>query len=294
MNKYKSVEVVDFARHYKIVDLFNEDVVYLDDLSFDYEKATTPPIYVNAFTYFFVEQGEVYITVNDKSYILSQNNIAILSPSHLFKINEIKSGTKQRLLFINELLYGQQTFRNKLYYQLLLYKNPIVHLEQNEAKIISQSFDLIVQRLRDKNHYFQKAAIQVAIFGYLLELSNIIRHNEKLINSSGSKSDNTFRIFAESVMKHYKTQHNISFYANKLNMSPQNLSIVIKGITGNTASNFIYERLYHEARILLHHPEMTIQQIADELHFSDQSSFGKFFKKKSGESPTQFRRKHMK
>jgi AraC-like DNA-binding protein len=40
---------------------------------------------------------------------------------------------------------------------------------------------------------------------------------------------------------------------------------------------------------LLRDPEMTIQQIAEELSFADQSSFGKFFKKQTGLSPLKYR-----
>jgi AraC-like DNA-binding protein len=293
MKNYKSIEIIDFAQQYGHVDLFNEDIAYLEELPLDYLMEDSAPIYVNAFFYFFVEEGEINITVNDKGYLLQSNDVVILSPSHLFKVHKMAPGTKYRLLLINELLYGQVTFSNRLYYAFLLYKNPVVRIEEEDAINILQCIDLVVKRLRAKEHYFQKGAIQLAMFSFLLELSNVVRHKKAQMTSSVSKTDNTFKTFAELVMKHYKTEHTISFYAGELNMSPQNLSLIVKGITGNTASDFIYQRLYHEARILLHRPELSIQQIADELHFSDQSAFGKFFKNKSGESPIQFRHKHL-
>jgi AraC-like DNA-binding protein len=42
---------------------------------------------------------------------------------------------------------------------------------------------------------------------------------------------------------------------------------------------------------LLRNPDMTIQQIAVELSFSDQSAFGKFFRKHTGTSPLKYRQK---
>lgn len=47
--------------------------------------------------------------------------------------------------------------------------------------------------------------------------------------------------------------------------------------------------LYSEARNLLALSEFSIQQIATELHFSDQASFSKFFKRWAGISPLEFR-----
>jgi transcriptional regulator GlxA family with amidase domain len=44
-----------------------------------------------------------------------------------------------------------------------------------------------------------------------------------------------------------------------------------------------------EASRLLRDPALTLQQIAEEMSFADQSSFGKFFKKHSGMTPLKYR-----
>ena len=48
--------------------------------------------------------------------------------------------------------------------------------------------------------------------------------------------------------------------------------------------------LYSEACTLLSYSQLSIQEIATVMNFSDQSSFGKFFRKKSGLSPIEFRK----
>ncbi len=56
-------------------------------------------------------------------------------------------------------------------------------------------------------------------------------------------------------------------------------------------SKWIDESLIREAKILLAaHGFTTVQQVADMLHFSDQSTFGKFFKKHMGLSPMEYRK----
>jgi len=47
-----------------------------------------------------------------------------------------------------------------------------------------------------------------------------------------------------------------------------------------------------EAKLLLETPRLTISQIAENLNFSDQSFFGKFFKKQVGLSPSSYRTKN--
>ena len=92
-------------------------------------------------------------------------------------------------------------------------------------------------------------------------------------------------------MQHYRQEHLVSFYAQQLNITPQYLSLIIKRLTGRTPYQFIFERLFCESRALLEHPDLSIKEIAEQLHFSDQSAFGKFFKHRSGISPVDFRKK---
>ena len=46
--------------------------------------------------------------------------------------------------------------------------------------------------------------------------------------------------------------------------------------------------MIQEAKNLLRYSGKNVQQIAYELNFSNQSSFGKYFKNLTGMSPTQF------
>lgn len=87
------------------------------------------------------------------------------------------------------------------------------------------------------------------------------------------------------------TKRNIPFLfmPGQMNITPQYLTSIIKAQTGRTVNNFICEMLYSEARNLLALSEFSIQQIATELHFSDQASFSKFFKRWAGISPLEFR-----
>ena len=67
-----------------------------------------------------------------------------------------------------------------------------------------------------------------------------------------------------------------------------------KSFSGKTVNQWISEALIRESEILLRNPDLTIQQVADMLNFSDQSSFGKFFKKHRDISPLAFKRQFAK
>ena len=47
--------------------------------------------------------------------------------------------------------------------------------------------------------------------------------------------------------------------------------------------------LVTKASVFLRKPELSIQQVADQLGFSDASTFGKFFRRHTGKTPTEYR-----
>ena len=98
-----------------------------------------------------------------------------------------------------------------------------------------------------------------------------------------------YEIFLHLLYRHFRTERQIRFYADKLNVSSPYLSRMIKEISGTTVNDHITSLLYKEICNLLKQSDMTMREIADYLHFSDQSAMSNFFKLRSGMSPLAYR-----
>lgn len=66
----------------------------------------------------------------------------------------------------------------------------------------------------------------------------------------------------------------------------------LKRTRGCTAGSILANLLAREAKVCLRNPDLSVQQVAELLGFSDQSAFGKFFKRECGMSPVQYRKEH--
>ena len=99
-----------------------------------------------------------------------------------------------------------------------------------------------------------------------------------------------FESFLKTVATHYKQQRSVTFYADKLYLTPKYLSCVIKEISGKSAGEWIDEQVILAAKALLKSSNMTIQEISVELNFANQSFFGKYFKQHTGISPKAYRK----
>ncbi len=105
-----------------------------------------------------------------------------------------------------------------------------------------------------------------------------------------SKKDILAENFLALVKSNFKERRGMEFYADKLCLTPKYLSKVIKENTGKSANEWIDNYVILEARALFRSTNMTVQQVSDELNFPNQSFFGKYFKRHTGESPKAYRK----
>ena len=109
-------------------------------------------------------------------------------------------------------------------------------------------------------------------------------------NRSRSNADVLSQEFVKLVKEHFRKERQLKFYADKLCITPRYLSRVVKECTGSSAAEWIELTVVLEARALLKSTNMTVQQISDELNFPSQTFFGKYFKRRVGMSPKEYRR----
>jgi AraC family transcriptional regulator, transcriptional activator of pobA len=91
------------------------------------------------------------------------------------------------------------------------------------------------------------------------------------------------------VDEYYRREHQLGFYAERLGMTVDRLNDHVKRATGVTAGHLIRQRLLTEAKRALVFTTQPIQDIAEELAFSDPSHFARFFRQQTGASPHEFR-----
>ena len=140
-------------------------------------------------------------------------------------------------------------------------------------------------------HAYGKEIIGNLMHAFMLTVLEIIEETTPRQHPA-NRGETLFHDFISLLVDNYREQHYIGYYAGRLSITPTYLSKLIRHQTGKTAGYFINGMLYAEAHRLLIRSDRSIQEISDELCFSDQSAFGKFFKSKAGISPRQFREKY--
>ncbi len=99
----------------------------------------------------------------------------------------------------------------------------------------------------------------------------------------------TFKNFLKILEENFHKPEGVEFYAEKLSMSSRNLNLICHSILQQSVSEIIETRKLIEAKNLLSSTDKSISEIGFELGYNEKAYFTNVFKKKSGQTPSEFR-----
>lgn len=168
--------------------------------------------------------------------------------------------------------------------------SPVWQLQKKDAATVLSLAEQLKQRTETwAIHPFGPELLQHTFYLFLFEMAGLSKIYAQQTNKQLSRKENLLIQFVNLVQQQFKTQRSVQEYAKQLNITPKYLTETVKEISGKNAGDIIDEHVLLEAKLYLDNPQYSIAQIADELNFSDQSIFGKFFKRLTGLSPKEYR-----
>ena len=96
--------------------------------------------------------------------------------------------------------------------------------------------------------------------------------------------------FIYSPYQKFKEERSVTYYAREAGLSTGYFSVTVKEFTGRTPSEWISAITIMNAKLLLTRTNKSIKEIAEELNFPEQFTFGKYFRQYTGISPKNYRK----
>lgn len=280
------------VREMQTVTTYNKGV-YILNIEFFLDKYSNEMVRAGAFFYILVETGTAEFVIDCHSYIIGKGDMLLVAPRMSVKLMKKSSDFGTCGLCMEPFFFDSLSIGNYVYKRLYnsSHTTYVLRLEDSDTVHIRKTLDLM-------SHYLTSdhpAEMAGSLVNFLLLQITEIFHSQNVHPAGRVKhSDALFRLFRKLLAENYRKEHELQFYADSLHISQTYLSRVIRQISGKTVNNYIAEALYTDARRLLVFTDLTVKEIAEQLGFSDQSSFGKFFKKKSETSPANFRDEYKK
>lgn len=289
---FHTYEISDIARYFNKntgKPSSNEAIFYEIDASFHTPQA---PIRLLGLTIALCTEGEGDINIGLKQYKFQKNSLLLLNPNQY--VYSTRSSSPLKLVIIGCNIDLIQSIVPKLSGLLsLMIHNPmeaVTHLTEQQAHSISEFMRYVGIKIEQPDTPMKRMKICSLLQALLCELIEIHYVGSEGVERFQTRKEEIFARFVSEVMQNFKRERSVSFYADKLCVTPKHLSAVVKDITTHTAGELIDHYVIMEAKVMLAESSYTIQEIANKLNFANQSFFGKYFKHLTGYSPSQFRK----
>ena len=258
------------------------------------------PCRFHGYMAFFCIKGEFEVEINLKKFTIRKDSMFIYTPGNIVRVTNIDPQEKESVHFVvvaisEDLMSSTRFDFSKLYNESLrLLESPCVVINENERELCRKYFDLIqeVSKMRMPNMRESVAALISSIF-YLMGAMWTDRLTAAKKNGGeevSTRSKIVLEDFLLLVRDYHTKERSLSFYADKLYLTPKYLSKLIKSVSGKSAHEWIDSFVIFEAKNLLKYSDMSIKSIVYELNFPNQTTFYRFFKTKTGMTPSEYRK----
>ena len=170
--------------------------------------------------------------------------------------------------------------------------NEALHLSTGEIEIFRSVLDMISQELR---HAIDKHTRELIVSNIELLLNYCLRFYDRQFITREEINHEIVKKF-EKLLREYITQKaesegipSVAYFAEKCSLTPGYFGELVKTETGSTAQDFIGDAIVKRAKELLNTPALSISEVAYTLGFGYPQHFVRFFKRKTGKTPTEFR-----
>ena len=296
---YLDLDIIRLSGMYETAHL-DKQFILLDNFDKVADEDDTDILFVNHPTKIFFTiaifclSGRMSFQINLQDFELRANDLLVMSEGTIGEYRGMGDDTRIAVIaFASEYFRTALEIEATMSLQRKLYASPLCHLTDKAMEESIAIYRLMKAKIAETDNPFRKGAL----LGYTQVLTyNGYKHlfasnsGDKKPKENTSRQQELYTQFIHEVQKSYTKERSISYYAEKLCVTPKYLSQVIHKVSGRFASDWIIDFVILEAKALLKSRKYTIQQVADMLNFANQSFFGTYFKDKVGCSPSEYQK----
>ena len=243
------------------------------------------------YKFLWVQSGTLAIEVDHIPMKLAKDEIVTLTPLHHLTIKEVAG---EFLTFVfNSNFYCIYGHDNEVSCNGFLFNGTsnVMQLKLSESQVASlrDITDSLTSEYAIKDN-LQEEMLRILLKRFIILCTRIAREKFS-VSPEREKAFDMVRQFYVLVDNHFKEKKMVQDYANMLHRSPKTLSNLFTTCGLPSPLRIIHERIEAEAKRLLLYSQKSAKEITEILGFEDQATFSRFFKKMTGESVSEYRKR---
>lgn len=238
-------------------------------------------------------KGRAQYTVDTKECVISENDLLILSDGQVVSDYMLSHDFKGIAMLASENFMQDISRGVNIISSLFIYTktHPVLHLEQQNANSFLDIYRMTHKKVIDVNHRFRREIVCSLLGALIYDMGNYIWYNQQdQTNFKQSRGEKIFSDFIKLVEQNFREIRRVGWYAEQLKITPKYLSETVKKVSRETPNSWIDSYVTTELRVQLKNSAKNIKEIAKDMNFPNQSFLGKYFKDRTGMSPSSYRK----
>lgn len=256
-----------------------------ESLLSDYKDSAQAVLY----TFIRTQDTKAEIVVDSIPYTIEPQSLVVLTPVQYIRFVQ---GEDLIVYQFNQEFYCIKDHDQEVSCAgLLFFGNvhvPLIGLSTNEVNKFSTLHEVFMDEFETKDS-IQAEMLRMLMARFIIISTRLLKAKEGFVETTKNTKIELLREFNMLVEAEFKTEHSVSYYADKLFKSPKTLSNTFSKL--NTSPlQIIHDRIILETKRLLIYTDKTAKEIAYEVGFDDASHLSRLFKKHTSFSPSDFKK----
>lgn len=236
--------------------------------------------------------GTLEFSYNGENYALHRRECMIVRVQQLFDNLRRSPDLKACCIYIAPDFIEVCTPKNNygIRGSLLLFSNPVMPLTPAQFERMQRDFDCMAYRYHEDDHLFQDDVMIGSTQVLFLDFYDVhakLYGRDDVVTEQNSSIVGRFMALLQA--GHYVKHREVSWYADRLFVTPKYLSEVCKNMSGHAANYWINRFTTIHIRRLLGERKLTLTQISDQFGFSSPAYFSRYVQKNLGRTPSALR-----
>lgn len=231
------------------------------------------PQYVEMGRVILVSAGQATYDINLVPYQLKANDVWVIPQNSYISLTELSDEFDGMALSFQHLPVGFD-------------KCALLHLKVEDYCRIQSYLELVWQVVRSRYDQHTIEHLQIAL---MYDLMRLRADTTKPCTAAQTHGEQIVQRFLDLLGLSDPLPRNVKAYAQKLCITPNHLSAVIRQQTGKSVMDWLNANCVLRAQVMLKHSDMPVCDIACQLGFQSATFFSRYFRRETGMTPSEYR-----
>jgi len=275
-----------------IIRTLNDEIVYVENLREVKNLAKTRAPFN---TLVFCKAGCILVEVGGQQQVkVHPGQIMLIPVGKLIQPMFVSTDIDASVLMVSDHILNIALGTQISIWNRAMYMKELYVIDETGWLKGIENYSLALFKNDSESRLFSKILLSV-IRTLLLVICEKLMDNEKMQKSDDISSihdKEVFNRFLQLLNDEERKHRRVTFYAEKMNISPKYLSTICKRVSGKSPMRWITENIMEECYRLLSQTEYTVKEISNIMGFPNASFFGQYFKEEAKMTPNEYRKEH--